>query len=190
MRRISLTCTFVILAVLHLLGQEQVTIYYDSLWRITRASDAVYKRAAEVTFKGDSLVFDGEFSDMLLDGTIRAEGQYVKGNKVGRFSFYHPNGVLEVTGKYEKNEQIGLWEYYNDHGGDKQTIIINGDEFVVEEFYDEKGKKLVQEGTGNWRLLAPVGDQYALLDAYFEAGNRVDTWNFRYYKGSRIFREI
>ncbi len=170
-------------------AQQSVTIFYDSAWLITREADAVFKRTAVVDFSGDSLIFNGPFKDVAMDGTIRAEGQYMKGKKEGEFSFYHPNGVLEVKGTYADDRQIGTWKYYNEFGGDKQTIEINGEDFIVQEFYNEKDKLLVQNGTGNWKLFAPLGNQYALLDAYFDNGKRVDTWNFRYYQGSRIFRE-
>jgi TonB family protein len=184
---LSIYCIFI--ASLHATAQELTTLYYNESWQLTIKREAIYKRQAAVKFRGDSLIWDGEFTDRTMDDRILREGAYRNNVKQGLFKFYHENGVLESTGEYLNGQRAGEWRYYNDHGGTKQVVVFEGREFSVLEFFDTRDKQLVSEGTGNWKLFVPFGDRVVSLDAYFTSGKRSGKWVYRYSPGGKILME-
>ena len=171
------------------LAQKPVTIYYNLLWQITIEKDASFIRIAEVVFLGDSLIWDGIFTDSTVDGRLVREGTYRNSEKHGHFKFYHDNTVLESSGEYMDGRRIGKWNYYNDHGGIRQVVVFSDEDFSVQEFYDTRNKRLVSEGSGNWKLSVPFGDRVVMLNAYFTNGKRSGKWVYRYSPGSKILTE-
>ncbi|GEM_PF-6008062 len=171
------------------LAQVSVRIHYNASWQITIERDASFIRNTEVVFQGDSLIWDGVFTDSTVDGRLVREGTYRNGEKHGHFKFYHDNTVLESSGEYVDGRRIGKWNYYNDHGGIKQVVIFSGEDFSVQEFYDTRNKRLVSEGSGNWRLSVPFGDKVVMLNAYFTNGKRSGKWVYRYSPGGKILTE-
>lgn len=170
-------------------AQELATLYYDQDWRLTIKNEAAYIRHAEVSFVADSLIWEGDFTDDTVDGRRIHEGTYRNHMKHGTFKYYHENGLLESTGAYQMGRRTCEWLYYNDHGGIKQRVEFTGEHFSIKEFYDTRGKQLVAEGTGNWRLSVPFGDRAVTLDAYFDAGRRSGRWVYRYSPGGKILVE-
>ncbi len=171
------------------LAQESVKIYYNDSWQVTIKKDAAYVREAQVTFEDQTLVWNGTFTDSAIDGRLIRSGTYRNNQKQGLFEFYHENTVLESSGRYDNDQRVGEWEYYNDHGGIKQVVVFDGEEFSVQEFIDTRDKQLVSEGTGNWKLFVPFGDRVVSLDAYFSQGRRSGKWVYRYSPGGKILAE-
>ncbi|MEQ9297368.1 MAG: TonB family protein [Cyclobacteriaceae bacterium] len=187
--RFSIVISLVLLVRVSAFGQELVSLYYNDSWQLTISKEATFVRQAEVTFHGDSLVWNGQFTDSTIEGKLLREGTYRNNLKQGLFKFYHDNTVLESTGEYTDDRRVDEWKYYNDYGGIKQLVIFNGDDFTIKEFFDNKDKLLVSEGTGNWKLFVPFGNKVVSLDAYFSHGQRSGKWVYRYSPGGKILVE-
>lgn len=187
--RLSLVISFILLVRVSAFGQELVSLYYNESWQLTIEKGATFVRKAEVTFHRDSLVWNGPFTDSTVDGKLLRQGTYRNNLKQGLFKFYHDNTVLESTGEYVDNRRVEEWKYYNDHGGMKQLVVFNGEDFVIKEFFDTRDKQLVSGGTGNWKLFVPFGNRVVSLDAYFSEGKRSGKWVYRYSPGGKILVE-
>ena len=67
-------------------------IYYDSLWKVTDQSNAVYYRLIDTISKQDFLVHD-----YYPDGSPQMEGHYIsldKETRNGNFKWYYRNGNI------------------------------------------------------------------------------------------------
>src|SRR5690606_25092767 len=50
------------------------------------------------------------------DGSLQAEGDFMKGRKHGKWSTYYHSGKLSSEGAYENDEPVGPWTYYFENG--------------------------------------------------------------------------
>ncbi|MDH5397808.1 MAG: membrane-binding protein [Cyclobacteriaceae bacterium] len=71
---------------------------------------------------------------------IQATGNYLNGNKVGDWTYFHPNQKVSSKGRYDSNRPEGEWLHYYDNGS-----ISSKGEFV-------EGQK-----NGSWNLFYPDG---------------------------------
>ena len=56
----------------------------------------------------------------LESGKLKAEGEYLDGNKIKDWNFYFESGKIEQRGKYNKDGFVhGLWKWYYSSGGFK-----------------------------------------------------------------------
>ena len=66
-------------------------------------------------------------------GTVKAEGNYVEGNKEGVFTYYFINGSIEMKGAYERDLREGEWFFYNG-----ETANMNKVTYLNGEIYEPK----------------------------------------------------
>jgi antitoxin component YwqK of YwqJK toxin-antitoxin module len=103
--------------------------------------------------------FQDTWKEFYPDGTLKAEGRYRNGNRVGKWQFYFPNGALEQIGHFNNNgEHHGEWTWYYSNGQihieqNYEKGLQDGD---FKEFADD-GKTIISEGQyiegerhGNW----------------------------------------
>jgi len=103
--------------------------------------------------------FQDNWKEFYPDGTLRAEGRYRNGRRVGRWVFYFPDGTLEQEGRFNNNGQHhGEWTWYHPNG---QIHIVQNyqageQDGMFREFADD-GETIVSEGEyvdgerhGNW----------------------------------------
>ena len=61
-------------------------------------------------------------------GTVKAEGNYVEGNKEGVFTYYFANGSIEMKGAFEKDLREGEWFFYNGETANMDKVTyVNGE---------------------------------------------------------------
>ncbi len=135
--------------VIQQLGYDTVVFYYDERWNLVKPICATSFRISRV----DTVQFNftGKFVDYYTyDSTIAIEGTYSNGKKEGKFNIYYPNGQLEQAGNYANDKKSGIWEYFYDDGSKRQILDFQYNEILIKEFWDEKGKKLVDAGNGEW----------------------------------------
>ena len=66
-------------------------------------------------------------------GTVKAEGNYLEGNKEGVFTYYFANGSIEMKGAFKKDLREGEWFFYNGETANMDKVTyLNG------EIYDAK----------------------------------------------------
>jgi len=141
------------LFLLSLKGQDKIILYYNSDWEITQKEKAVFYRESEYNlndFKLNGKVVDYNISD----SAVLMEGNYLNNKREGTFVFYYPNGVTESIGEYKSNKRTGTWYYYYKNSNLKQKVYFpenaNKYNFTVIDFYDNKGKQMIKNGTGKW----------------------------------------
>lgn len=131
------------------LGSDTLVFYYNERWQLVKPTCATIFRISRI----DTVLktFTGKFTDYYYsDSTKAVEGYYYNGKKEGRFSLYFLNGQLNQTGNYKDDKKIGIWEYYYENGTMKQTLDFQNNEIFIKDFWDEKGRKLVEDGNGKW----------------------------------------
>ncbi|MFD3001113.1 TonB family protein [Pontibacter toksunensis] len=167
-------------------AQQEVTIYYNQEWEVTKKENATYTRLATVP---DSLIpagqlftmpFDKTVTDYYSSGQVLGKGSYMNGQKQGNWLFYYPNGQLQGQGSYKNNEQVGRWKLWRDNGQPLQEVVHNGVEISFQNYWDETGTQTVIDGTGTYVALLPgeePGTQMQLKGAYIN-GVRHGKWQY------------
>lgn len=68
----------------------------------------------KIHFKND--LAEGDFVAYFDDGTIKAKGQYNKGQLDGKIIKYHPNGKIRLIERYRGGIRHGWWFTYDENG--------------------------------------------------------------------------
>jgi len=85
------------------------------------------KIVGEGIVKEDGLK-DGAWKDFYRSGSLKAEGNYANGIKVGKWTYYHKNGKVEQTGLYDnEGRPKGNWVWYYSSGNIlREEAYFNG----------------------------------------------------------------
>jgi len=152
----TLKAILILYSSIHLTGilnaQEKATLYYNSIWEITRKEKATFFREAE--FDINNFKLDGTVMDFSIKGTPLMKGKYISDRKDGDFTFYYENGNVKSKGKYENDHRVGYWEYYYNDNKLKQKVLFPQiaikKEISVVEYYDKDGNQVIKNGSGIW----------------------------------------
>lgn len=142
-----LITAFLFSVVLECTGQDTFKLFYNDRWELTSKENLINTREAEIDL--DRLYFNGRVRDFKND-TLIMEGHYTNNKRNGLFKFYYNDGTLMSVGKYQNDLRDSLWIYFFPNGQTEQKITFNGYDFVVSEFYNQKGKAIITNGSGKW----------------------------------------
>ena len=104
--------------------------------------------------------FNGRFTDVskLNPEKIIGAGTYDKnGMKEGEFVSYYLNGNLQAKGAFRNNMFNGKWDFYYSSGKPNISFIANGSEIKILNTWNEEGKKLVDNGYGDYESIVEGG---------------------------------
>lgn len=186
MKQTSLLPLVLLLALVTAQAQQQVAIYYNQHWEVTKRENASYTRLATVP---DSIMqlgqlftmaFDKVVADHYSSGQIFARGSYIKGQKQGFWLFYYPNGQIMRQGSYEDNKPAGTWKFWREDGQPLQEVVFDGGFMKFQSFWDETGTQTVTNGTGTYVALLPGenGNSQMQLKGAYTHGVRQGTWQY------------
>lgn len=99
--------------------------------------------------------FVGKIKDVsrLDPNIIMTEGAYnADGEKEGPFVSRYVNGQLQAKGSFVKNNFDGKWEMYYDDGKPRLFFEANGKDITITDYWDAKGRKLVDNGKGSYSV--------------------------------------
>ncbi|HXC06537.1 MAG TPA: hypothetical protein VNZ86_17395, partial [Bacteroidia bacterium] len=128
---------------------EGVSREYDTVGNITNSriylegvllSEGIYDEAGYE---------QGHWKEYHPNGTIKAEGEYKNGRKIGPWVFFHANGKMEQKGKYDnKGQPQGDWKWYYEDGKllREETYIdglVNG---PMVEYADDSTSRVITKG--------------------------------------------
>jgi antitoxin component YwqK of YwqJK toxin-antitoxin module len=127
---------------------EGVAREYDEEGKIVKG--VVFKEGKPVAsgIVDDRGLFQNQWKEFYPNGTVKAEGRYRNGKRVGKWQFYFPTGELEQEGNFNNNgEYNGEWIWYH----------LNGEQHIVQNYVDgledghfaeflDDGETLVAEG--------------------------------------------
>jgi len=97
--------------------------------------------------------FKGIFKDVsrLNPQQLIAAGRYDEnGLKEGDFIAYYLNGNLQAKGTFKDNRFEGKWEFFYPTGRPKITFEANGNHVKIINTWTEDGKKIVDNGYGDY----------------------------------------
>ena len=155
----------------HANGIPKLTATYKNgvLEGVAREFDETGKAVKGVVFSDGKVVaqgivddrgrFQDNWKEFYPDGTLKAEGRYRNGRRIGKWQFYFQNGTLEQVGHFNNNgEHHGEWTWYHSNG---QIHMVQNYEKGLQDGdfkeFAEDGKTMVSEGQyiegerhGNW----------------------------------------
>ena len=144
---------------------EGIAREYDETGRIVKG---VLFREGRMVASGivdDRGLFQNNWQEFYPDGTLRAEGRYRNGKRVGEWRFYFPDGTLEQVGHFNNEGKYdGEWIWYHPNGQRhiEKTYIDGLADGRYTEFSDD-GETIIAQGDyiegerhGNWFIITGI----------------------------------
>jgi antitoxin component YwqK of YwqJK toxin-antitoxin module len=177
----------------HANGTPRLTATYKNgqLEGVAREYDESGKIVKGVVFKEGKLIASGIVDDRGLfqdrwkefysDGTtLKAEGRYRNGKRVGEWQFFFQGGELEQVGSFNNNgEYHGEWVWYHPNGQKhiEQTYENGLAEGLFKEFSDDgkivaEGEYVEGERHGNWA----INTGFERMEGRYKNGERHGRW--------------
>ena len=143
---------------IQVIGPDSVVLAYDSRYFLTEDSCADIVRYAH--FDVQQRKFIGKFRDVSQANPAQlvAEGAYNHvGLRDGDFVSYYVNGTLQARGRFKEGQLNGRWEVFYPTGEPRINFLANDSEVKVLATWDEYGKKMVDNGYGNYEsIIGPI----------------------------------
>lgn len=131
------------------IAKDSINLSLNNDYDLIEDSCSLVKRYAHIDMRIRKFV--GKIRDVSrVDTTITVtEGFYnVNGQKEGLFTIHYLNGQLQAKGNFKNDQYDGKWEVYYDDGKPKVFFEANDTGVMVTDSWDEKGKKVVENGNG------------------------------------------
>lgn len=131
------------------LSSDSAAFFYDAAYLLTPPGCAAIRRHARVDSAGH---FRGLVQDYLMNNNVLLlTGAFRNGQKEGQFELFYSNGAPAARGNYHNGQQVGDWAYWYPSGKPRQLVRFEqGKPPTLQQFWDEQGKHLVVNGTGQW----------------------------------------
>ncbi len=188
MRKLFLLFCFVFI---FSVGKSQIIgrFYYNKYWQLTKKDSCVYFRAS--VFDTTRLSFIGEVRDFTSNGKLVMVGTYKAGVKNGLFTQYYDSGQIESEGEFQNDKRVGNWKYFYENGNLMQEVNFNGDDFFINSFFDQSGKKVLENGTGDWLYAYEEykSPERIVIEGHFANGKKDGDWICRFESGAKIYEE-
>jgi TonB family protein len=155
------------------IAQSRDTTYLDVNYRYTSKTDAAYYKYYEAQ---DSLFIKRMF---YINHQLKEEvlvSFTPKETKVGEQKRYYSSGQLQERGFYVDGNMRGDYESYFENGQQQSDIFFQEDgEKRYDQFWNEVGKPLLENGTGEVRKDSEKGDEFVnrFVDYYMTASFHV-----------------
>ena len=181
---------FLCVSVSFIIAKAQIPgkLYYTKYWELTTKDSSFYFRTC--VLDTPTVQFVGEVKDFTSQGQLVMEGMYQFGKKNGIFTHYYASGQIESQGGFNDNRQVGIWKYFYENGDLQQEVDFRGGDFFINSFIDRSGKKLVENGTGDWKY---AYDEYRAgkitIEGHFEDGKKAGDWLCYFENGDKIYEE-
>jgi antitoxin component YwqK of YwqJK toxin-antitoxin module len=164
---------------------KAVVIHYNANWEVTKPETAVAKR---LTYFSNDIkavpdlsapLFQNAITDYYANNVIMAKGFYnAKGQKWGKWVFYHPNGRVDCEGNFSEDAPSGKWAFWTPTGEPLMDVTLEGEKMLVHNFWSEAGEQLIKDGAGVYTALhASVnGKGQSTLQGTFANGYKTGWW--------------
>ena len=156
-------------------GMDDIpTLQQKELWN----SDSFEKRRKLFYDNHDELInIIKEYYDLynseVLKQTFHSNGSLKciwieRANKIhGVFRRYHENTVLAYEANYEEGKYSGQVKEWNENGQIIEIGFYKGEDYIVEQFWDQNGTQLLKDGTG--KVIRYYGtDDHTIYVEYFK----------------------
>jgi len=136
------------------IAKDSIKLAFNDDYELIEDSCSQFTRYAHINMRiGRKYV--GKVKDVSrLDPNVTVlEGTYSPtGEKEGLFTTHYINGQLRAKGNFLKDEMDGKWETYYDDGKPKLFFEVSGKDITITDSWNEKGKKLVDNGKGTYKV--------------------------------------
>jgi hypothetical protein len=133
------------------IARDSINLSLNDEYDLIEDSCSLVKRYAHIDMRIRKFV--GKIKDVSrIDTTlIVTEGNYnTEGQKDGLFITHYINGQLQAKGNFKKDKYDGKWEMYYDDGKPKLFFEVDDTGLTITDSWDEKGKKMVDNGKGTY----------------------------------------
>jgi antitoxin component YwqK of YwqJK toxin-antitoxin module len=137
----------------HTIGKDSINLSLNEDYEMIEDSCTTITRYGHLNLSKRQ--FNGKFKDISHNdpNLILSEGTYDDdGLKNGAFISHYNNGVLQSKGSFKDNKFDGKWEVYYDNGKPKMNFEANGDVVKVNDQWNEKGAKTIDNGKGGYTV--------------------------------------
>ena len=155
-------------------------------------SDLVYinGKKIDVKYTVKNGAYNGPFLNYDSDGTLITKGDYMDGDKSGKWKWYHFNGNTESEYHYEKGDLDGIWkDYYYSGTLESTTDYLQGNVNGTRKYYDQSGNlqliKIYQDDELISYINVAKGDTIRFIEkgdftlkSYFDNGKLAVEQNF------------
>src|ERR1035437_1088268 len=133
------------------LGNDSINLSLNEEYYLIEDSCAQIIRYGHLNIK--QLIFFGPFKDLSKSNPdlVVSEGNYTAtGLKDGDFISHYLNGNLQAKGNYKENKLNGKCELFYPDGKPKLIFDASGDDIKILGAWDDTGKKIIDNGNGNY----------------------------------------
>ncbi len=133
------------------IGKDSVQLSFNENFELTPDNCGQSTRYAHINTRLNRFV--GQFKDVsrLDPAIVMAEGAYnARGEKQGPFVTRYVNGQLQAKGDFVNDNFDGKWQLYYDNGKPELFFEAHGTDVTITDYWDLKGKKLVDNGKGKY----------------------------------------
>ncbi|SHL64079.1 toxin-antitoxin system YwqK family antitoxin [Hymenobacter psychrotolerans] len=131
------------------LGKDSVGFFYSDDYVLTPPGCATIRRHTRLDSAGRFLGYVRDYR--MTNNQLLLQGSYREGRKEGVFETYHATGELAARGRYLAGRQVGDWAYWYPSGRPRQILSFrNGQDPLIQQFWEDSGKQLVKDGNGTW----------------------------------------
>ena len=131
------------------LGKDSVGFFYSDEYILTPPGCATIRRHSRLDSAGRFLGYVRDYR--MTNNQLLLQGSYREGRKEGVFETYHATGELAARGRYIAGRQVGDWAYWYPSGKPRQILSFrNGQDPLIQQFWEESGQQLVKDGNGTW----------------------------------------
>jgi len=138
----------------------------------------------------ESMLYQGPWKFLYSNGTIKSEGEFKDGKRIGLWKFYYETGKLEQTGNYIDNKPDGEWKWYFTSGKllREETYQKGKEEGYMKEFSDSgavvaEGNYIEGRRDGQWKFFS---DSYTAEGEYLD-GQPTGKWKGYFSNGKPAF---
>ncbi len=188
MKKIYVCFLFFLMLSIKLFSQETITVYYNEEWEeVSNKDDASYYRKA---FKNKNKVWT--VHDYYINNKIQMIGYYQSKRfevKHGHFIYYYENGQKSSEGEYLKDQKEGQWSYWYESGKLKEKDYFESGFIYSTEGFNKNGKIRYSgkfrygERHGKWTYWNTDGR--ITLEGNYKRGQRSGEW-IRYFNDSKM----
>lgn len=158
-------------------NNDTLTFFLDKYGDIITKRYSKYFRKA--SFTPYQLNYEGELSDFYVDNNqLSYQTTYRNGKSNGNVKSFNIDGNIQYLGNYNNSINEGVWKFYYSNGNIEKIIEFDNSSPYLREFRNQKGKILVEDGTGKFKGNVIIG--YKSITSYPIKGKirngKMDGW--------------
>lgn len=112
-----------------------------------------HERGGKLIGKGTFRAGAAQWTSFRTDGTVLAQGPFVKSHAHGAWKIFHPSGRLAATGMMHEGKRDGTWKFFYDNKSNSKLAVgpfADGQTVGGWKHFDERGRVIVRTSGAPW----------------------------------------